>query len=38
MTPAEALRMIVEWGLVFVFACVFIGFGISFIRDALKGE
>lgn len=38
MTPAEALKLVVEWGFVFVIGCVFVGFGITFIRDAFKGE
>jgi hypothetical protein len=38
MTPDIAMELVWDWGLVFLGVCLVLALGLSFIRDALKGE
>lgn len=38
MTPDQAMDLVWDWGGIFIIACALIAFGVSFIRDAFKGE
>jgi len=36
--PKTAMVLVIEWGLVAIVAAVFVGFCISFIREAITGK